>query len=155
MWWVLTGPARGLVGRYRALISSAARFGKHKLSPRLSPKKTWEGYLAGSSSACSARALLADLWQVLAGPARRITPLRGALIWAGDERPCTTLGDLGESMIKRQVGVKDSGNLLPGSWRRLRPDRFLAVGRRDRILCDHLVVPVAEAAFESIDDHRL
>ncbi len=88
------------------------RFGRHKLSPRLSPKKTWEGYLGGVVAATLAAALLA--W-ILAGFASTPWPtvwngaLLGFLLAA-----LSTLGDLGESMINRQVGVKDSGKLLPG-----------------------------------------
>jgi phosphatidate cytidylyltransferase len=87
-------------------------WGRHKLSPRLSPKKTWEGYLGGILVGVILSAMFTYLWQLLGAPAG-ITPLRGAL--AGLVMGIVPSGgDWGESMIKRQVGVKDSSNLLPG-----------------------------------------
>lgn len=88
-------------------------FGKHKLSPRLSPKKTWEGYLGGVLTGTIGTALLALLFMNLAGPDTTIALWKGALIGL-ILSVLTTLGDLGESMFKRQVGVKDSSNLIPG-----------------------------------------
>lgn len=88
------------------------RFGRHKLSPRLSPKKTWEGYFGGILVGVPLTILFAALFQ-LAGQATTITPLKGALVGLV-MAVIPTLGDLGESMIKRQAGMKDSGNLLPG-----------------------------------------
>jgi phosphatidate cytidylyltransferase len=81
-------------------------FGKHLMAPVISPKKSWEGF-AGSTLACAlCGALLVNLllhgawWKgVLFGLATVST---------------ATLGDLGESMIKRDIGIKDMGNLLPG-----------------------------------------
>jgi phosphatidate cytidylyltransferase len=89
------------------------RFGKHKLSPRLSPKKTWEGYLGGVVVGTLGAVGLMYLWQIRAGPEFSITPLQAALL-GFLLSTITTLGDLGESMIKRQSGVKDSSNLIPG-----------------------------------------
>jgi phosphatidate cytidylyltransferase len=89
------------------------RFGKHKLSPRLSPKKTWEGYLAGVVAGTLGTALVAYLWGLWAGPDFPVTPWQGALLGLLIS-VLTTLGDLGESMLKRQSGVKDSSNILPG-----------------------------------------
>ncbi len=89
------------------------RFGRHLLSPRLSPKKTWEGYIGGIVSGVILTTLFAALWRLGAGPNSAITPLRGALVGLVMGL-FPTLGDLGESMIKRQMGVKDSGSLLPG-----------------------------------------
>jgi phosphatidate cytidylyltransferase len=81
-------------------------FGKHLLVPLISPKKTWEG-LAGSAAACLAAGgvllpvlLHGHAWQGL---------LLGAAVVA-----VATLGDLVESMIKRDLGIKDMGSLLPG-----------------------------------------
>jgi phosphatidate cytidylyltransferase len=88
-------------------------FGKHKLSPRLSPKKTWEGYLGGVLVGTLGAVGLACLWQLWAGAGFSITALQAALLGLLLST-ITTLGDLGESMIKRQSGVKDSSNLIPG-----------------------------------------
>jgi phosphatidate cytidylyltransferase len=81
-------------------------FGRHPWWPRHSPKKTWEGYLAGILAATLAGALVG---QFLVG----LFWLEGMALGllAGVLAP---LGDLAESMIKRQVGAKDSGNLIPG-----------------------------------------
>ena len=110
-WWVLLAlPAVWFADSGAYFIGSA--WGRHKLSPRLSPKKTWEGYLGGILSSVALTALFAALWQMVA-PHVGITPLRGALMGLV-MGIFPTLGDLGESMIKRQVGLKDSGSLLPG-----------------------------------------
>ncbi|WP_248960583.1 phosphatidate cytidylyltransferase [Sphaerisporangium perillae] len=80
-------------------------FGKHKMSI-ISPKKTWEGF-AGSVLAC-----------VLCG-ALLVRFLLDGQYWQGAVlgvvvAVCATLGDLVESVIKRDLGIKDMGNLLPG-----------------------------------------
>jgi phosphatidate cytidylyltransferase len=112
MWWVLVAlPAVWLADSGAYLIGS--RIGRHKMTRRLSPRKSWEGYVGGIIFGTAGAALLAALWDVWAGPVTAVTPLRAA--WLGLALSVfTTLGDLGESMIKRQVGMKDSGNLLPG-----------------------------------------
>jgi phosphatidate cytidylyltransferase len=88
-------------------------FGRHRLSPRLSPKKSWEGYLAGVVFGTLSGAFLAALWNRVAGSPLGFTPLEGAVLGLLIST-LTTLGDLGESMIKRQCGMKDSSHLLPG-----------------------------------------
>lgn len=111
-WWILIVlPAVWFADAGAYFIGK--RFGRHKLSPRLSPNKTWEGYLGGIVAGVLLTALFAAIWRVGAGPNSAITPLRGALVGLV-MGIFPTLGDLGESMIKRQMGVKDSGNLLPG-----------------------------------------
>ncbi|HEU5099859.1 MAG TPA: phosphatidate cytidylyltransferase [Roseiflexaceae bacterium] len=83
------------------------RFGRHKMAPILSPKKTWEGAVGGMLAAIIAGIVCVLL---LGLP---ITLLQGALLGVvgGVVGP---LGDLSESLIKRQVGLKDAGNLIPG-----------------------------------------
>jgi len=83
------------------------KLGRHKLAPILSPKKTWEGAAGGMLGAVLG-ALIGVL--LLGLP---ISLGQAALLGAvgGVVGP---LGDLSESMIKRQVGLKDAGNLIPG-----------------------------------------
>ncbi|MDX6313488.1 MAG: phosphatidate cytidylyltransferase [Streptomyces sp.] len=83
------------------------RFGTHKLAPRISPGKTREGLIGAVTFAMVAGALLVQFliddgawWQGL---------LLGLAVAVS-----ATLGDLGESMIKRDLGIKDMGKLLPG-----------------------------------------
>lgn len=110
-WLVLV--MAGVWGADTGAYLIGSRFGRHALCPRLSPKKTWEGYLAGIVTGTLGAALVAYLWSLQAGAGAAITPLRGALLGLV-LGVLPTLGDLGASMVKRQVGVKDSGKLLPG-----------------------------------------
>jgi phosphatidate cytidylyltransferase len=95
--------------------SIGAAYGKHKLAPRLSPKKSWEGYFAGIFTAVIVGAFFAFAFSTM-GPqplAGLIDPVQGGLLGLviGTFSP---LGDLGESMFKRQSGTKDSSNIFPG-----------------------------------------
>lgn len=111
VWWVLVVlPAVWLTDTAAYMVG--VRIGKHKITSRLSPKKSWEGYLAGILIAIPGTALLTLLWRLL-GAGDAITPLRGAVL-AAALALLTIFGDLGESMIKRQVGAKDSSQILPG-----------------------------------------
>jgi phosphatidate cytidylyltransferase len=112
LWWTLVVlPAVWFADSGAYFIGK--RFGRHHLSPRLSPNKTWEGYLGGIIVGVLLTAGLSTIWQAWAGSNSAITPLRGALVGLV-MGIFPTLGDLGESMIKRQMGVKDSGSILPG-----------------------------------------
>jgi phosphatidate cytidylyltransferase len=90
-----------------------SRFGRHSLSARLSPHKTWEGYVGGIAFGIIGGALFGAILMGAAGSGSGINPLIGAFLGLLMGL-FTILGDLGESMIKRQAGAKDSGNLLPG-----------------------------------------
>jgi phosphatidate cytidylyltransferase len=92
-----------------------AVYGKHKMTPRLSPKKSWEGYIAGLITSIAVGAFFAYAFSSL-GPQPLggvITPLQGAFL-GFVIGALATLGDLGESMFKRQGGLKDSSNIFPG-----------------------------------------
>ena len=80
-------------------------FGRRKLAPRVSPNKTWEGVLGGLVAA-AAVALLGQAW--FGYTAAAFLPLCVAVALA------SIVGDLTESLFKRQAGLKDSGQLLPG-----------------------------------------
>lgn len=88
-------------------------FGRHKLAPRLSPRKTWEGYAGSALSGCVGGGLLSVFWGLGAGPGSGLTWQTGAALGllVGALGP---IGDLGVSMLKRQMGVKDTGNLMAG-----------------------------------------
>ena len=101
-------------------------FGRHPMAPSLSPKKSWEGF-AGSVASCAAvgaislpLALGGQWWQ---GALLGVAAASGA-----------TLGDLIESSIKRDLGIKDMGALLPGHG-----------GLMDRLDSLVIVAPVAWA----------
>lgn len=81
-------------------------FGKHPMVPAISPKKSWEGF-AGSMVAGVTASVLAVTY-LLQQPAWVGIPLGVFLVITG------TLGDLVESQVKRDLGIKDMGTLLPG-----------------------------------------
>lgn len=92
-----------------------AKYGRHKLAPRLSPKKSWEGYIAGVFTGTLYGGFFAWAYNVNTFPVGHLT----ISIWQGMTlgfvlSVITTLGDLGESLFKRQGHIKDSGNLFPG-----------------------------------------
>ncbi len=127
-------PAGGAVGwvLYLVLLTElndiaqalwGRRFGKRKMTPVISPNKTWEGLLLGMATTIAAAVWLAPLLTPWAGafagsssagsgPASvwRLRPLIAGLIIAVSG----TLGDLAMSAVKRDAGVKDSGKLIPG-----------------------------------------
>lgn len=93
------------------ICDSAAYFvgramGKHKFFPKISPKKTWEGAISGLFFGIIAVVVLGHwLLDLHIGEGF----ILGVVIVLG-----ATFGDLSESLVKRQVGVKDSGALIPG-----------------------------------------
>ena len=98
------------IGAYAA----GKTFGKHKLAPKISPGKTWEGAVGGFVLTLVVGYLLGYLLPELS--------LTYRLVVAGVVAVFGPLGDLAESMLKRSVGVKDSGNIMPGHGGLL--DRF-------------------------------
>jgi phosphatidate cytidylyltransferase len=90
------------IGGYFAGITA----GRHKMAPSISPKKTWEGF-AGSAAACLIAGWLCVTYLLHGHPWQGVLT-GGAVVLAA------TLGDLVESMIKRDLDIKDMGTLLPG-----------------------------------------
>jgi phosphatidate cytidylyltransferase len=109
-WWVMfIFPVVWLAdsGAY----SIGARYGRHKMFPRLSPNKSWEGYWAGVFMGTLYGGFFAFMYT-------KFGPLH-VNVWQGlllgfVLSTITTLGDLGESLFKREAVIKDSGNLFPG-----------------------------------------
>ena len=113
-WWlmiVLPIIWAGDTGAY----SIGSAYGRHKMTPRLSPKKSWEGYFAGLFTSIIVGAFFSYAFSSLDPKplGGLITPLQGGFLGLviGALAP---LGDLGESMFKRQGGLKDSSNVFPG-----------------------------------------
>lgn len=88
-------------------------YGKHKMAPRLSPKKSWEGYAASVFTGTISGAFYVYVFSTFGNLPKDITIWQGAILGLllGALPP---LGDLGESMIKRQSGIKDSSDIIPG-----------------------------------------
>lgn len=106
VFWLLFALSLNWVGDVAAFYVGRA-IGRHKLAPRVSPGKSWEGSLASVAAACAYAAiyfprLLPDV------------PLLEALAVAAAGNIAGQIGDLCESLLKRGAGVKDSGTLLPG-----------------------------------------
>jgi len=104
-WWVLSFiiVAVGVdTGAYVAGIT----LGRHPMAPRISPKKTWEGF-AGAAAAAIIAGVLVGIFML--GLEWWMGAVFGILILA-----TATVGDLGESMIKRDLGIKDMSSWLPG-----------------------------------------
>ncbi len=89
-------------------------FGRHRLFERISPKKSWEGSIGGGIICVIVSLIMAHFF-----------PFLTTLQWVGFSLTVVvfgTWGDLVESLLKRQLGIKDSGNILPGHGGML--DRF-------------------------------
>ena len=93
-----------------ALLTGLA-IGKHKMSPVISPKKTWEGAVGGVLTSAGVGAAIAFF--ASGTVPEELTPLVAAII-AVPLAIVTIVSDLIESVLKRRAGVKDSGNMIPG-----------------------------------------
>lgn len=92
-------------------------FGKHRMSPAISPKKSWEGVAGGMLSVMLLGLLFAWLAPEIKTIPGVIVESMGAVVWiiiAYILVSLSIVGDLFESALKRQAGIKDSSNLLPG-----------------------------------------
>lgn len=111
LFWVLTVLFAVMVSDTAAYLIGKA-FGRTPLIRDVSPRKTWEGYLAGIVAAPPISAALTLLWQQL-GASASVSPDHGLVIGALISI-IGPLGDLGISMLKRYTGAKDTSRLIPG-----------------------------------------
>lgn len=88
--------------------AAGALLGKHPMAPQISPKKSWEGFAGSIVTAMVGGALALSLQPALHHPWWQGIVVGGVLAVV------STIGDLAESLIKRDLGVKDMGTLLPG-----------------------------------------
>ena len=109
-WWIMfVLPCVWFADTGAYLLGAA--YGKHKMAPRLSPKKSWEGFFAGALTSLLGGGFLAYAYSTW-GPLH--LPIWLGAFFGLAMGLLTPLGDLGESMLKRQAGMKDSGKILPG-----------------------------------------
>lgn len=104
-WWVL-GFIAVAVAADTCAYAAGLSFGKHPMAPRISPKKTWEGFGGAVIGSLAVGVLLAIFLLQL--------PWWCGLIFGAAILVFATIGDLGESMLKRDLGIKDMSSWLPG-----------------------------------------
>jgi phosphatidate cytidylyltransferase len=88
-------------------FAAGVRFGRHRIAPHVSPNKTWEGLAGG---VLSATVLAAIVLPLVGGPLGALEAAVVALVCG----LASFVGDLVESMVKRDLGIKDLGRILPG-----------------------------------------
>jgi phosphatidate cytidylyltransferase len=123
-----------------AAYFAGRRFGRHKLAPSISPGKTWEGVLGAVLAVSLYAALWGLAWQAYFPQALKSMRFGtfGMLLFLWLLTAIGIYGDLFESALKRQAGVKDSGAMLPGHG-----------GVLDRIDALTAVLPVAALVYLS------
>ncbi|MCD5346906.1 phosphatidate cytidylyltransferase [Agromyces sp. S2-1-8] len=104
-WWTLAFIVLAVAADTGA-YAFGLMFGKHKMAPVISPKKTWEGFAGGAATSLVAGVLLALF---MLGE-----PWWFGLVFGGAIFLTATLGDLVESLVKRDIGIKDMSSWLPG-----------------------------------------
>lgn len=110
-WWTLSTLVIIWVADSAAYFAGRA-WGRHKMAPKISPNKSWEGY--GAGLICGGLiGLMAGLFLLNWAGTKRLGPWRGAALGVL-LAALTPLGDLFISLMKRQVGVKDTSTLIPG-----------------------------------------
>lgn len=108
--WLLVAAILVVVIADVAAFFTGRRFGRRKLAPAISPGKTWEGVYG----ACVGVAVFCGALWALVPAIQQFFNIWALLLLSQVFVAICVLGDLFESMLKREAGVKDSGNLLPG-----------------------------------------
>jgi len=115
LWWTALALSSTWLADTGAYFAGRA-WGRQKMSPLTSPSKTWAGFVGGVALGTLGGVGLAILLRLVAGALGQMTVMT---IWDGLTlgmlvSSLSPLGDLGESLIKRYAGAKDSGRLIPG-----------------------------------------
>ena len=113
LWWLLT-LFGGVWGFDTGAFFAGHAFGRHKLAPLISPGKTWEGVFGGLIFSIAAALLFTTVPTFFHWSAPLDVPWYLAVVLGLCVGVAATLGDLAESLIKRQTHVKDSGQFFPG-----------------------------------------
>jgi phosphatidate cytidylyltransferase len=120
------------------------RFGKHKLAPEISPKKTVEGAVGGVITVCIVFVIYSFCYAMFMTKFMNTTVLPNYLLIAIIGLACGALGivgDLSASVIKRQTGIKDFGNIMPGHGGLMdRFDSVLFVAPFMSLVLGHLII---------------
>jgi len=112
LWWTITALPIIWVGESVA-YAIGSKWGTHKMSPTISPGKSWEGYAGEVASSLIMGLCLGGLWPLVAHQPIALNMVKG--IWLGGILSILSpAGDFFVSMIKREVNVKDTGALIPG-----------------------------------------
>ncbi len=112
LWWTLSACLIVWIGDSAAYFAGR-RWGRHKMAPTISPGKSWEGYAAQVASGLVSGIALGWLWPALGVQVSTITIWRGLLLGGVVSVLCPA-GDFIVSLMKREVGVKDTSTLIPG-----------------------------------------
>ncbi|MGC9349654.1 MAG: phosphatidate cytidylyltransferase [Anaerolineae bacterium] len=111
-WWTITTLIIVWISDSAAYFVGK-RWGTHKIAPNISPGKSWEGYGAQVVSGFASGLLMGWLWPALSSASLSLNAWRG-LILGGVVSALCPVGDFFVSMMKREVDVKDTSNLIPG-----------------------------------------
>ncbi len=104
-WWALAGAVLAVKVNDMGAYFTGMALGRHRMAPWISPKKSWEGFMGGTLASLAAGAWLGQEMGV--GMAR-------GLAFGAAASVLGPVGDLSESILKRQAGAKDSGAWIPG-----------------------------------------
>lgn len=105
-WWVMAGTALTVTNDIGA-YAFGRNFGRHKIAPAISPGKTWEGFAGALVTVLAMAALVTT--RTVPGATMAVALVLGASVVVA-----ATIGDLAESLVKRDLGVKDLGRIFPG-----------------------------------------
>ncbi len=90
-----------------------SKFGKHKMTPKISPKKSWEGAVGGVAGAVIVNLLIFLIFNMVIKE-RLLLPYWAVILITVVLAVISMFGDLSASVIKRNYGAKDFGKLIPG-----------------------------------------